>query len=87
MTVSTGTSFQVETFKRAYGTLPRPMFDTQVAAAMASIGSGLGYQALVEKLLGVQGIDRDIGGLPRLDNQLERGRFVRSGRDGVDLPS
>src|SRR5688500_7445966 len=27
-------SEDLQTFKRAYGTLPRPMFDTQVAAAM-----------------------------------------------------
>jgi ribonuclease D len=47
-------SEDLQTFKRAYGTLPRPMFDTQVAAAMAGYGAGLGYQALVEKLLGVR---------------------------------
>lgn len=47
-------SEDLQVFKRAYGTLPRPMFDTQVAAAMAGYGSGLGYQALIEKLLGIR---------------------------------
>lgn len=47
-------SEDLQTLKRAYGTLPRPMFDTQVAAALAGIGSGLGYQALIEKLLGIR---------------------------------
>lgn len=47
-------SEDLQTLKRAYGTLPRPMFDTQVAAALAGFGSGLGYQALIEKLLGIR---------------------------------
>lgn len=42
------------TFKRACGVLPAPLFDTQLAAAMAGIGGGLGYQKLVEQLTGVQ---------------------------------
>lgn len=41
------------TFKCACGTLPRPMYDTQVAAALAGIGAGLGYQKLVEQVTGV----------------------------------
>lgn len=35
------------------GTLPKPMFDTQVAAAIAGIGAGMGYQKLVEQVTGV----------------------------------
>ena len=32
--------------------LPRPMFDTQVAAALDGIGAGMGYQKLVEQVTG-----------------------------------
>lgn len=41
------------TFKCACGTLPRPMYDTQVAAALAGFGAGLGYQKLVGQVTGV----------------------------------
>ncbi|KAB8172339.1 ribonuclease D [Lysobacter maris] len=40
-------------FKHACDTVPAPLFDTQLAAALAGIGSGLGYQKLVEQLTGV----------------------------------
>lgn len=40
-------------FKHACNTVPAPLFDTQLAAALAGIGSGLGYQKLVEQLTGV----------------------------------
>ncbi|MBW3550983.1 MAG: ribonuclease D [Proteobacteria bacterium] len=40
-------------FKRACGVVPKPLFDTQLAAALAGIGSGLGYQKLVEQVTGV----------------------------------
>ena len=36
----------------ACATLPRPMFDTQLAAALAGIGAGMGYQKLVEQITG-----------------------------------
>lgn len=39
--------------KRACGVVPAPLFDTQVAAALAGIGGGIGYQRLVQELLGV----------------------------------
>lgn len=35
------------------GEVPRPLFDTQAAAALAGIGAGIGYQKLVEQLTGV----------------------------------
>ena len=41
------------TFRCACGTLPRPMYDTQVAAALGGIGAGLGYQKLVQQVTGV----------------------------------
>ena len=40
-------------FKHACDVVPRPLFDTQLAAALAGIGSGMGYQKLVEQITGV----------------------------------
>ncbi|HZH43035.1 MAG TPA: ribonuclease D [Lysobacter sp.] len=40
-------------FMRACGTVPRPLFDTQLAAALCGIGAGIGYQKLVEQITGV----------------------------------
>lgn len=39
--------------KRACGVVPTPLFDTQVAAGLGGIGAGVGYQRLVQELLGV----------------------------------
>lgn len=40
-------------FKRACATVPQPLFDTQIAAALAGIGAGIGYQRLVQDITGV----------------------------------
>jgi len=40
-------------FKHACGVLPAPMFDTQIAAALAGIGGGMGYQKLAHAITGV----------------------------------
>ena len=40
-------------FKHACGVVPKPLFDTQHAAALAGIAGGLSYQKLVEQLTGV----------------------------------
>ncbi len=40
-------------FKHACGVLPTPLFDTQIAAALAGIGGGMGYQKLVQAQTGV----------------------------------
>jgi ribonuclease D len=40
-------------FKHACGVLPAPLFDTQIAAALAGIGGGMGYQKLVLAQTGV----------------------------------
>ena len=40
-------------FMHACGVVPKPLFDTQLAAALAGIGGGVGYQKLVEQLTGV----------------------------------
>lgn len=39
-------------FNRACGVVPKPLYDTQLAAALAGIGAGVGYQKLVEQLTG-----------------------------------
>jgi len=39
--------------KHACGVVPAPLFDTQVAAALAGIGAGVGYQRLVQDTFGV----------------------------------
>ena len=46
-------SEDLQALKHRYGVLPRPLFDTQVAAALVGLGAGLGYQALIERLLGI----------------------------------
>jgi ribonuclease D len=39
--------------RHACGALPEPLFDTQVAAGLAGVGAGVGYQRLVQDLLGI----------------------------------
>lgn len=39
--------------KYTCGVLPAPLFDTQIAAALAGTGSGMGYQKLVQEIAGV----------------------------------
>lgn len=39
--------------RHACGEVPRPLFDTQAAAALAGLGAGMGYQKLVAELTGV----------------------------------
>ncbi len=39
--------------RQACGVVPQPLFDTQIAAALAGIGGGLGYQKLVQQVEGV----------------------------------
>jgi ribonuclease D len=47
-------SEDLEVLYRAYGIVPEPLFDTQIAASLAGIGSSLGYQKLVATLFGVE---------------------------------
>jgi ribonuclease D len=39
--------------QHACGVVPAPLFDTQVAAALAGVAAGAGYQRLVQDLLGI----------------------------------
>ncbi len=39
-------------FLHACGAVPRPLFDTQIAAALTGTGAGLGYQKLVQEVTG-----------------------------------
>ena len=45
-------SEDLQALQHAYGVLPRPLFDTQIAAAMCGYGAGIGYQRLVAEALG-----------------------------------
>lgn len=45
-------SEDLQALQRGCAALPAPLFDTQVAAAMAGLGAGLGYQKLVEQVTG-----------------------------------
>ena len=46
-------SEDVVALKWACGVVPAPLFDTQIAAGLANIGGGMGYQKLVEQITGV----------------------------------
>ncbi|QDQ73179.1 ribonuclease D [Pseudoluteimonas lycopersici] len=39
--------------QHACGCVPKPLFDTQIAAALCGVGAGMGYQRLVSDLLGI----------------------------------
>lgn len=47
-------SEDIETLFHHFGTVPRPILDTQVAAAFCGFGLAVGYQALVEEVLGTR---------------------------------
>ena len=47
-------SEDLQALLRYCGALPRPLFDTQIAAALCGMGPGLGYQRLIGDLLGVE---------------------------------
>ncbi len=47
-------SEDIEVFYRALGTVPQPLFDTQVAAGLAGIGASVSYQRLVAALLAIE---------------------------------
>ncbi|MEO7251101.1 MAG: ribonuclease D, partial [Arenimonas sp.] len=46
-------SEDLQALLRGCGAVPAPVFDTQVAAAMAGLGAGLSYLKLVEQITGV----------------------------------
>jgi len=45
-------SEDLQALQHTYQTLPRPLFDTQIAAAMCGYGAGIGYQRLVVEMTG-----------------------------------
>lgn len=47
-------SEDLEVFHRWLGLVPAPLFDTQIAAAFAGLGFGLGYANLVKNVLGIE---------------------------------
>lgn len=46
-------SEDLEVLKLITGTVPKPLFDTQLAAAFVNLGFSMGYQALLKQLLNV----------------------------------
>lgn len=46
-------SEDLEVFRRLTGSLPQPLFDTQLAAGYLNIGFSMGYSRLVKELLGL----------------------------------
>lgn len=46
-------SEDLEVFQQLLGVLPQPLVDTQVGAALAGFGAGLGYQRLLDNLLDI----------------------------------
>lgn len=44
----------LEVFQRMVGTLPSPLFDTQIAAAYLNLGFSMGYSRLVQAVLNVE---------------------------------
>ncbi len=46
-------SEDLQALSRGCGAVPSPVFDTQVAAAMAGLGAGLSYLKLVEQITGI----------------------------------
>ncbi|MBS0212263.1 MAG: ribonuclease D [Proteobacteria bacterium] len=46
-------SEDVQALKHACGIAPEPLFDTQIAANLSGAGAGIGYQRLVDNLLGI----------------------------------
>ena len=46
-------SEDMEVFQRLLNCVPQPLLDTQIGAALAGFGSGLGYQKLIDQLLGI----------------------------------
>jgi len=51
-------SEDLEVFQRLLDCQPEPLFDTQRAAAFAGLGFGMGYQALIEAVAGIQ-VEKD----------------------------
>lgn len=47
-------SEDLEMFDKWLGLIPSPLFDTQIAAAFAGLGYGLGYANLVKAVLGIE---------------------------------
>ncbi len=46
-------SEDLQALLHACDAVPTPLFDTQIAAALSGVGAGMGYQKLVETLLGI----------------------------------
>ena len=75
-------SEDLQALSRGVGAVPEPLFDTQVAAAMAGYGAGLGYQKLVEQVTGHQ-LAKGETRSDWLKRPLPASPFARSCRTGI----
>ena len=68
-------SEDLEVFQHAMGIIPRPIFDTQIGAALLGIGFSTSYQRLVEHYLGIELLKYETRSdwlkRPLTDNQLK----------------
>jgi ribonuclease D len=77
-------SEDLEVLERSAGARPRPLFDTQIAAAFAGHGFSLGYRALVQDLLGIE-LDKGESRSDWLRRPLSVRQLEYAARDTVHL--
>ncbi len=74
-------SQDLEIFQHLFGALPRPLFDTQIAAAVLGMGEQVGYANLVKEVLNVT-LDKTQSRTDWLQRPLEK-RQIRYAEDDV----
>lgn len=73
-------------FLQRFGRLPCKVFDTQVAAALVGLGFSLGYQALVEEVLGIR-LEKEETRSDWTARPLSASQLRYAARDVVYLPA
>ncbi|MBD8526314.1 ribonuclease D [Pseudomarimonas arenosa] len=75
----------LECLRHRFGWLPRQLFDTQLAAAYAGFGSGLGYRALVQQFCGIE-LDKGETRSDWLARPLSESQLRYAAEDVLHLP-
>lgn len=78
-------SEDMEVFYRLLATLPRPVIDTQIAAAIAGLGFSLGYQNIVKQILNEQ-VDKEQTRSNWLRRPLSSAQIQYAANDVIWLP-
>jgi len=73
-------SQDLEIFLHRIGAMPKPMFDTQLAATMLGMADQPGYAALVEAMLGVR-LDKSLSRTPWLRRPLNEAELAYAAAD------